>query len=154
MVRFAPRADLEFPKRDVALGERVVSALNDNYTLRFALVNNRPVADAIAARNRVLVHMAVAKCQCRLFIVRRRRCRHRCVAQQLAWRFVHALVVDIVLGMEALQLSVYVLLWIIDWLPHQNRVHTSYRKVKLIGAVLASIQRVRERRLDTQRVQQ
>ena len=67
-------------------------------------------------------------------------------AQGLVWRAVHALITNVVVALSPLTTNVYVLLWIVDWLPHVQRVHSEFRKVQLIENVLGSIRARRERR--------
>lgn len=63
--------------------------------------------------------------------------------RQLTWRKVHALIVDVVVALFPLRLPVYVVLWIVDFLPGIARAHRQYRKVMLIEGVTASMRRLR-----------
>jgi hypothetical protein len=59
----------------------------------------------------------------------------------LEWRSVHAMIVDIVIGLSPLQLPSYCLLWIIDELPWIEIAHSQYKKITLIDSLLASIRK-------------
>jgi hypothetical protein len=59
----------------------------------------------------------------------------------ILWRFVHEMVLGTTLAMTPLNLSDYVILWIVNLLPHVDRVADSL-KIRLISNVTASIRRV------------
>jgi hypothetical protein len=61
----------------------------------------------------------------------------------LAWPSVQRLIIDIVVALAPLNLPGYVLLWIIDWLPHLARLHAELKKISLIVNVIGSIRRRR-----------
>jgi hypothetical protein len=65
---------------------------------------------------------------------------------QVCWANIHPLLVNVTIAMTSLNLPVYVILWIIDWLPHIHAAHTEYRKVRVIAGVADSIRRVYEAR--------
>ena len=68
---------------------------------------------------------------------------------ELEWRKVQPLIVDICIGLAPLNLPIYVLLWIIDWLPHLERAHKEVKKVRLIESVVGSIRKVETSRRST-----
>lgn len=53
--------------------------------------------------------------------------------KSLAWRLVHPVIVDIVIALAPLKLLNYVILWIIDCLPHLERGLRHILKIRLIG---------------------
>jgi hypothetical protein len=69
----------------------------------------------------------------------------------LLWTKVHAMIFDIVIALAPLNLSIYVLLWIIDWLPHLERAHAEVKKVRLIESVMNSIRKVKALSLSSKR---
>ena len=69
-------------------------------------------------------------------------------SQLLTWPLVHAQILDIVIALAPLDLPCYELLFVVDWLPHWERAHRQYRKVKLIASIVKSIERVRLRRVE------
>ena len=64
---------------------------------------------------------------------------------KMRWCVIHPLIVDIVIALASapLNLPAYVLLWIIDWLPHLERAHSELKKIRLIANVIESIRRVK-----------
>lgn len=52
--------------------------------------------------------------------------------RELQWASVAPRIVDIVLALAPLELPAYVLLWIIDWLPHFERAVNHFRKIKFV----------------------
>lgn len=55
-----------------------------------------------------------------------------------SWHAVHSEIRDIVIAMYAFELPVYVLLWIVDWLPMVATLHREYKKVMLIEQLRSS----------------
>lgn len=64
-------------------------------------------------------------------------------SQLLVWHKVHGLLLDVVLALAPLDLSAYVLLWLVEWLPHLARAHSARRKLLHISRIVESIHRVR-----------
>lgn len=72
---------------------------------------------------------------------------HMCARNSVyQWRTVHGIILDTVLALEPLQLTAYVLLWILDFFPHWEVAHTEYRKVTLIVAIINSMRRIKAAR--------
>ena len=56
---------------------------------------------------------------------------------------IHLLLFDTVYALSPLGLPDYVVLWIIDWLPHVAHVWSELKKISLIRGVSASVKRLR-----------
>jgi hypothetical protein len=72
--------------------------------------------------------------------------RHIASVPYRVWHKPQAVIIDICIALASLNLPVYVLLWIVDWLPEMARAHTEFFKVDIIESALTSIQRVRKAR--------
>jgi hypothetical protein len=60
------------------------------------------------------------------------------------WCHAHAMIVDIVIALAPLGIPCWVLLWIVDWLPHVAQVGTDLLKIRLIERVTESMRKIRK----------
>ena len=58
--------------------------------------------------------------------------------ESVEWRKVHAVLLDAYIALSALQLPPYVMLWIVDWLPHYEHV-SRIKKVALLESLYKSM---------------
>jgi hypothetical protein len=57
------------------------------------------------------------------------------------WVLAHAQIVDVAIAFASLNLPAYVLLWIVDFLPHIKDSQKEITKVKLLVSLIKSIRR-------------
>lgn len=71
----------------------------------------------------------------------------------LRWERVHRFIVKATIALfEAFRLPVYLILSIVDSLPHLNRAHSQFKKVKLIERVVAQMRRMRRQKRSRNRM--